>query len=58
MAYMVERAASAMARPLGDRRWERALPILDQGDLGSCTGNAAAGALGTAPYWEVAGRFR
>lgn len=27
--------------------WTRRIPILDQGDLGSCTGNAATGALGT-----------
>jgi hypothetical protein len=26
--------------------WERQTPILDQGDLGSCTGNAACGVLG------------
>lgn len=29
-------------------RWDRAVPIFDQGDLGSCTGNAAAGWLATA----------
>ena len=28
-------------------RWERRIPILDQGALGSCTGNAATGMLGT-----------
>lgn len=27
--------------------WTRRIPILDQGDLGSCTGNAATGLLGT-----------
>lgn len=27
--------------------WTRRIPILDQGDLGSCTGNAATGVLGT-----------
>lgn len=27
--------------------WQRRAPIFDQGDLGSCTGNAAAGARGT-----------
>ena len=27
--------------------WERAVPIFDQGNLGSCTGNAAAGWLAT-----------
>jgi hypothetical protein len=29
--------------------WARRIPILDQGDLGSCTGNALTGALGTDP---------
>lgn len=28
-------------------RWTRRIPILDQGQLGSCTGNAATGLLGT-----------
>jgi hypothetical protein len=28
-------------------RWKRRIPILDQGQLGSCTGNAATGMLGT-----------
>lgn len=30
--------------------WQRFSPILDQGQLGSCTGNAMAGALGCAPF--------
>lgn len=29
--------------------WPRRIPILDQGQLGSCTGNATVGALGTDP---------
>jgi papain like protease len=29
-------------------RWKRVIPILDQGNLGSCTGNAGTGILGTA----------
>lgn len=29
------------------RRWTRRAAVLDQGDLGSCTGNAAAGWVGT-----------
>jgi hypothetical protein len=33
--------------------WERHIPILDQGNLGSCTGNALVGALGTGPLWEA-----
>lgn len=30
--------------------WERFIPPLDQGDLGSCTGNAIVGLLATAPF--------
>lgn len=29
----------------------RHIPILDQGQVGSCTGNAGIGALGCDPYW-------
>lgn len=29
----------------------RRCPVLDQGNVGSCTGNAALGALGTDPFW-------
>jgi hypothetical protein len=35
------------------KAWERKTPILDQGDLGSCTGNAMAGALGTEPFYST-----
>lgn len=30
-------------------RWARVIPVLDQGDVGSCTGNAATGHIGTQP---------
>lgn len=33
--------------------WPRRTPILDQGNLGSCTGNAAAGVLGTDPLYAT-----
>lgn len=33
-------------------RWQRVLPVLDQGNLGSCTGNALVGALGTGPLYD------
>lgn len=33
-----------------DILWPRHSPILDQGDLGSCTGNAMTGWLGCAPH--------
>lgn len=29
------------------RHWERQIPVLDQGNLGSCTGNASTGWIGT-----------
>ncbi len=32
-----------------EKTWERRLPALDQGSIGSCTGHAAAGLLATAP---------
>lgn len=31
--------------------WNRKVAIFDQGELGSCTGNAAAGVLGTDPFF-------
>ena len=33
--------------------WDRKVPVFDQGNLGSCTGNAAAGVLGTSPFYET-----
>jgi hypothetical protein len=33
--------------------WKRATSILDQGNLGSCTGNAAVGTLGTDPFVQT-----
>lgn len=37
--------------PIDSVSWARSIPILDQGDLGSCTGNAMTGALGIAPLY-------
>lgn len=34
-------------------RHNRWIPVLDQGDLGSCTGNAVEGVLGTSPIWDA-----
>lgn len=31
----------------------RRIPVLDQGQLGSCTGNAGIGCLGTDPYYDT-----
>jgi hypothetical protein len=33
--------------------WKRNIPILDQGNLGSCTGNAIVGAIGTSPVFDA-----
>ena len=33
--------------------WPRHIPILDQGAVGSCTGNALTGALGTGPLFDA-----
>lgn len=32
---------------------EHLIPVLDQGSLGSCTGNATVAALGTSPYYQT-----
>lgn len=56
LAYMVENSVHEMGRRLHDKEWEREVVILDQGDLGSCTGNAGTGALGTQPFFEAVGR--
>jgi hypothetical protein len=56
LAYMVENDVRAMGSGLKDRSWERVLPVLDQGNLGSCTGNAGTGALGTQPFYDAVGR--
>jgi hypothetical protein len=37
---------------IGDVNWTRHTPILDQGDVGSCTGNAMTGALATGPVYD------
>lgn len=52
-AYPV-RVAPLEARAAGATiAWSRRFGVLDQGQLGSCTGNAALGALGTDPYFAT-----
>ncbi len=53
---MVENDVQEMGKPLHDQQWERVLTILDQGQLGSCTGNAGTGALGTQPFYDAVGK--
>lgn len=45
-------AYALSAGPLVSAMWERHCAPYDQGDLGSCTGNAMAGALMTGPLFE------
>lgn len=56
LAYMVENDVQEMGKPLADQQWKRVLVILDQGKLGSCTGNAGTGALGTEPFYNAVGK--
>ncbi len=55
LAYMVENKAAAITASLKNQQWERVVPILDQMRLGSCTGNAGTGALGTQPFYDRCG---
>lgn len=55
LAHMVENNAQEMSKGLQDQHWDRVLVILDQGHLGSCTGNAGTGALGTQPFYDAVG---
>jgi hypothetical protein len=52
LAYTVKpRAATAVTKI-----WQHRIPVLDQGSLGSCTGNSGAAVLGTDPlFGTVAG---
>jgi len=42
------------AESLHSVTWTRHGGVFDQGDLGSCTGNAAAGVLNTEPFFDAA----
>lgn len=48
LSFQVE---AAPLESLKSIRHQRYIPILDQGNLGSCTGNAAVGCLGTGTFW-------
>jgi hypothetical protein len=56
LPYMVERQANVMGQALVSKQWERIIPILDQGQLGSCCPNAGTGALGTQPFYDKVGK--
>jgi len=38
---------------LPNAKWQHYIPVLDQGSLGSCTGNAATGCLGAGEFWDT-----
>lgn len=48
---LVYKVQAADPSTLTSIRHPRSIPILDQGSLGSCTGNAGTGNLGTGIYW-------
>jgi hypothetical protein len=56
LVHMVENSVEAMSGRLDSQEWERVLAVLDQGQLGSCTGNAGTGALGTEPFYTLTGK--
>jgi hypothetical protein len=56
LAHMVENKVEEMGHPIASKEWERVIAILDQGQLGSCTGNAGTGALGTEPFYDLVGK--
>lgn len=49
LAHAVEHVVDELLPP-ASVEWRRWSPILDQGDIGSCTGNAMAGWLGCEPH--------
>jgi hypothetical protein len=49
------RSLDFLVQPTGvsqTKVWDRKIPILDQGNLGSCTGNATTGVLGSEPFYS------
>jgi hypothetical protein len=49
--YLVKPRASLVATtPI---LWQHRIAVLDQGSLGSCTGNATVGVLGTDPFYDT-----
>jgi hypothetical protein len=56
LAHMVENNAEEMGHPIRSQEWTRVLVVLDQGKIGSCTGNAGTGALGTQPFYDAVGK--
>jgi hypothetical protein len=51
--YTFTLPAKLKAQPLQSVRHQRFIPVLDQGSLGSCGGEAGEGAAGTGPVWQA-----
>jgi hypothetical protein len=51
--YAFQAPAKLAGQPLQSVRHQRFIPVLDQGNLGSCTGNAAEGAAGTGQVFQA-----
>jgi hypothetical protein len=51
LRYLLEATSDFV--PIDSITWTRHIPILDQGNLGSCTGNALTGALGSGPLYDA-----
>lgn len=47
LSYLIQPDGGTVA----SARWTRGVPVFDQGNYGSCTGNALVGALGTDPFF-------
>lgn len=51
--YLVPKMSRRDQRRMTAVRWPRRVPTFDQGSLGSCTGNATVGTLGTDPFYAT-----
>jgi hypothetical protein len=56
LEHMIENDVAAMSGGIKNQMWDRKIAILDQGQVGSCTGNAGTGALGTEPFYSKGGQ--
>jgi hypothetical protein len=56
LGFMVENRVDDMSRRIQGIAWDRVIPILDQRDVGACTGFAGTGALGTEPFFTATGK--
>jgi hypothetical protein len=53
--FAIEEPTDEEIAALVSVRHERYVPVFNQGEVGSCTANAAVGALGTGAFWPAVG---